>query len=72
MSPFKFLARSPRLHAGVLTLALACSLHAQALQRFDSIETRLTAAEGVVIRSLKIFRLKSIWANSNEAHSTNQ
>jgi fructan beta-fructosidase len=40
-------------------------------QHFDSIETRLTAAEGVDIRSLKIFRLKSIWSNSNKVHSTN-
>ena len=36
----------------------------------DSTETRLTAPEGR-IRSLKIFRLKAIWSNSNEVHSTN-
>jgi len=30
-------------------------------QNFDSTETRLTAGEDTIIRSLKIFRLKSIW-----------
>ena len=30
-------------------------------QNFDSTETKLIAAEGTVIRSLKVFRLTSIW-----------
>ena len=31
---------------------------------FESTETRLTAPEGTTIKSLKIFRLKSIWSQT--------
>ena len=40
---------------------ISYELRKRAGRMFDSTETKLTAADGSVIRSLKIFRLKSIW-----------
>lgn len=40
---------------------LSFQIRLRSPQTFESTETRLTAAEGTTINSLKIFRLKSIW-----------
>ena len=45
---------------------LSYELRKRPAQSFDATETRLTAAEGAAIRSLKIYRLQSIWPNEKK------